>query len=496
MRLSPSTVLWLAAASSVGTVKGEDSITFRDSDFTVGGVDNAAVFQVAIYDTQTHQFHWNANQSVAVTIKAVNLRAFSGIVDGTLAGTLVGTFSTTTGTEPVSTTTPTTTVGPPGPQTTHLQEMKAHGIVPITPILGGDWQSGREKRSGEPVSTGSVPLPGIITSKSTTHPIESDPVPSSPSPVVEDLPGLSGGSSGTVYITNLTQLGESEFAGKKLWLELLWDAPDGQHTVYSRAFAVTTATKNDGATIAGSDSAYYKTAPVKNETIISPTTTTPSASATSTTAPSASASALSPMGGSGSAPGSHSASGLSTGAIAGIAVAAALIGLALLAVLIFCLVRRNRRQRRNAPLAKTDLSQGGYGNGIATPDLVAQKEADAAGVDGVAPHSPYSDDGVPVVAGGGGQRGMSLRRGSAAAVAAARHEEMPLARAVSGREVVGVGDDREGSARGSSSLADRETPTAVRHLVEEGMTADEIRRLEEEERELDQAIEQAGGGRR
>ncbi|KAJ3475569.1 hypothetical protein NLG97_g9412 [Lecanicillium saksenae] len=41
------------------------------------------------------------------------------------------------------------------------------------------------------------------------------------------------------------------------------------------------------------------------------------------------------------------------------------------------------------------------------------------------------------------------------------------------------------------------TPQGVsRHLVEDGMTEDEIRRLEEEEAHLDSEIQRAGGGRR
>jgi hypothetical protein len=189
---------------------------------------------------------------------------------------------------------------------------------------------------------------------------------------------------------------------------------------------------------------------------------------------------------------SSSHKGLSRGAIAGIAVAAVLIGLALLASLIFCLVRRRRREQRLADSPLSPGGGGGYGS-RATPDLIAQKEAHATvGVE-VAPHSPYSDDGVMAAHAAG------LRPGSA------RQEEVPFTgygnrSSVSRRS----GGDDGGSLAGSQGgrvTPGRATPTAVRHLVEEGMTEDEIRRLEEEERELDQAIEQAGssgggGGRR
>lgn len=294
--------------------------------------------------------------------------------------------------------------------------------------------------------------------------------------------------SGIIYITNLAQLGGSQFASKKLWLELVWDAPDGQHTVYSRAFTVTTAAKGDAGTLA-LDPAYSNPSAVQPESVASGGSgngiTTTVAGATSTSSTVASATAVEPMGGSGTQSG-HSSSGLSTGAIAGIAVAAALIGLALLAALIFCLIRR---RRRNAPLTKTDLAPGGYGN--RTPELIAQKEANAGvGVE-VSPHSPYSDDG------GGGMSVPTAGRGLLHH-GTARQEEMPLAgyadRPVSNREMAD-GESLGGSQTGRITPG-RSTPTAVRHLVEEGMTEDEIRRLEEEERELDQAIEQAGGGRR
>jgi hypothetical protein len=300
----------------------------------------------------------------------------------------------------------------------------------------------------------------------------------------------SDGLSGYVDITNLAQLGDSQFASQELWLELVWDAPDGQHTVYSRAFTVTTAAKGDAGILA-SEATYTNPEAVKPETVVTGgsgngiTTAAPSATSSTTSPSTVTTSGSVEPGLSGAGTTSHHSSGLSTGAIAGIAVAAALVGVALLAVLVFCLVRR---RRRNATLAQTDLSPGGYGD--RTPELIAQKEADAGvGVE-VSPHSPYSDDGGGMSGPNGG--GGMLHQGTA------RQEEMPLAgyadRAVGSREVAD-GESLRGSQTGRVTPG-RSTPTAVRHLVEEGMTEDEIRRLEAEERELDQAIEQAGGGRR
>lgn len=312
----------------------------------------------------------------------------------------------------------------------------------------------------------------------------------SPSSVTEETDG----QAGIVTITDLTELASSQFVNRKLWFELVWDAGNAQHTVFSRAFTVTTDSGTAATLI--QNQTYFDPTAVQSESVTSisgsPISRIPSA-ATSSSAESAPLATVGSSGGQSTHP--SSPSGLSTGAVAGIAVAAALIGLALLAALIFCLIRRRRGRNGHALAAhqKTDnLSAGGYHH-RATPELIAQKDANAGvvGVEQVSPHSPYSDDGamsgLPRVS-------MQQHQGGTAA----RQEEMPLAgsyadnnRPASGtREVGGDGESLGGSQTG------RATPTAVRHLVEEGMTEDEIRRLEEEERELDQAIEQAGGGRR
>jgi hypothetical protein len=301
-------------------------------------------------------------------------------------------------------------------------------------------------------------------------------------------------TAGKVIVNDMARL-LLEYPARLLYFELLWrDATSGDGKSYSRYFAVVGAgdTAGYGEMVAnpnitnidpampeqtglnGSDGGLNGNGPTTSPDPVS--TITPSASTSTPTG--------SPMGGSDPQSVGHSSSALSTGAIAGIAVGAAVVGLALLAGLIFCLILRRRRDR----LAGSTMSPGsGYGN-RATPELIAQKEGNAGvGVE-VSPHSPYSDEGGMAGPTGG------LRHSTA------RQEEMPLAgyghadRAVSNRE---VGEDG-GSFRGSQTgrmTPGRATPTAVRHLVEEGMTEDEIRWLEEEERELDHAIEQAGGRR-
>jgi hypothetical protein len=160
MRISPATILWLAAASSVGVVRGEDSITFNNSDFTTGQ-DGAAVF-VGVGLQQTHRFHWSVTQSVEISIKDVNLRAD----DQTLVGTFSSNTTATTGSGSAhSTTLATTTTGDglipatPSPLATHAQNMRGHDILPIIPVLRGEK---RDEIGGSSI----VPaLPGIITSE-------------------------------------------------------------------------------------------------------------------------------------------------------------------------------------------------------------------------------------------------------------------------------------------------------------------------------------------
>lgn len=153
---------------------------------------------------------------------------------------------------------------------------------------------------------------------------------------------------------------------------------------------------------------------------------------------------------------SHSGGGggLSTGAIIGIAVGVGVAALLAAALGLFFFLRR--RKSRSAALDQTRAEQeklsgfpkgGGHGNA-----------SDAA-------MAPYHDG----AAGGGaaGTRGLE-------------DEDTPL--------------DQPCVRSENGSRAT--TPHGVsRHLVEDGMTQDEIRRLEEEEAHLDNEIQRAGGRR-
>jgi hypothetical protein len=147
--------------------------------------------------------------------------------------------------------------------------------------------------------------------------------------------------------------------------------------------------------------------------------------------------------------------GLSTGATAGIAVGAVIGGLLLIGALVWFILRRRRRSKQPN---EEYITQQTY---------AVDKEIHGRSSD--SPNSPYSDEHhmQPIAVG-------NVDRGVASTPPP-------------GRSSVGSHD------RGANSGV--QTPQGmssnVAHLVEDGMTADEIRRLEEEERQLDDEIERA-----
>jgi len=258
----------------------------------------------------------------------------------------------------------------------------------------------------------------------------------------------------------------------------------------------------------------------------------------------------------------RSPSGLSNGAIAGIAVACGVVLLALIAALVWLILRRRQQNKASG-------GAGAYGlDRSRTDELIAEKEAGASADH--SPHSPYSDDGVAGNGGGhdmhtypsngpvGGDGVMMGAPGVGAAGAATMMPAHPPSQdpllhqqqhdqahsytaysdhmshdggapSIGGGNAVAMGSPRSTHAasiahseapttatgvlppvindgrRGSGSIISgtaspvpggRATPHVVSaqyaHLVEEGMTEEEIRRLEDEERALDAAIEQAG----
>lgn len=180
-------------------------------------------------------------------------------------------------------------------------------------------------------------------------------------------------------------------------------------------------------------------------------TASSSSSATATLSPSSTSGAEESSGGGG---------GLSTGATAGIAVGAVIGGLLIIGALVWFFLRRRRRSKK-------------AGDEYVTQQTYAvDKETHGRATD--SPNSPYSDENhmQPVALG-------SLDRDRGVA-------PTPPPGAVP-RSSIGSHD----RAAHSGAQTPQGMPSNVAHLVEDGMTVDEIRRLEEEERQLDDEIERA-----
>ncbi|KAL8420147.1 hypothetical protein RB594_003066 [Gaeumannomyces avenae] len=195
-------------------------------------------------------------------------------------------------------------------------------------------------------------------------------------------------------------------------------------------------------------------------------------------------------------------SGMSPGAIAGIAIGAVLGALLIGTALVWFFVRRRRQNKAG----KAGL--GYNGGSTRSGDLVAEKEANAIVAE--SPRSPYSEDRT--------HRDSTLAAGARETAGDYQpYSDNPTATANAPPPIIAAPVARAASAN-SRSTADRSSaafppsapPPAIgedglpprsdtgmsgryAHLIEDNMTADEIARLEEEERQLDVAIEQARG---
>jgi hypothetical protein len=183
--------------------------------------------------------------------------------------------------------------------------------------------------------------------------------------------------------------------------------------------------------------------------------------------------------------GSKAGSTLSTGAKAGIGVACAVVGLLLIGLAVFFFLRRRRRA------ASASVPVGAAGSVQPVPyvttslnappnDYLRDKEAQTHLAD-----SPQSED-VP----GRGLRDSAVIYADPATSHPASAAASPAVGAVAAA-TPGAASLTDRSLSPSEARTRPEVPAAVAHLVEEGMTEAEIRRLEEEERALDRAIEQA-----
>ncbi|KAI0423205.1 hypothetical protein F5X98DRAFT_369217 [Xylaria grammica] len=171
---------------------------------------------------------------------------------------------------------------------------------------------------------------------------------------------------------------------------------------------------------------------------------------------------------------SQGPSGLSRNGIIGVAVGVGVAGLLVAGVLAWlCCIRRRKSATRQV--------MPSYGSEVGVHTIIQDKEIPAV-IETSSPQSTYGGEERPSADHYAPYSDRSAtspaphhrRTTSAAATAAAATSETDLSWS-------------RGAPTPTSVIASR-----YAHLVEEGMTEDEIRRLEEEERQLDVAIEHAG----
>ncbi|KAG5805289.1 hypothetical protein H9Q71_010135 [Fusarium xylarioides] len=240
--------------------------------------------------------------------------------------------------------------------------------------------------------------------------------------------------------------GTSKYYGKEMYIQIDWKKDGASGYTKTELFTVT---DTDNSTEITELNNQLKKDQSQQETLES--TTSSSSSATATLSPSSTSEAEESSSGGG---------GLSTGATAGIAVGAVIGGLLIIGALVWFFLRRRRRSKK-------------AGDEYVTQQTYAvDKETHGRATD--SPNSPYSDENhmQPVALD-------SLDRDRGVA-------PTPPPGAVP-RSSIGSHD----RAAHSGSQTPQGMSSNVAHLVEDGMTVDEIRRLEEEERQLDDEIERA-----
>ena len=168
-----------------------------------------------------------------------------------------------------------------------------------------------------------------------------------------------------------------------------------------------------------------------------------------------------------SAASKSSGGGLSSGAIAGIVVGV-VVGLALIiGAVVLCLLRRRRRRGASGSSYATEQQTS---EAFISDKAMHERTGESA-------HTLYSDDGA---ARGLQQEHVQDHELSEYDGGPAQHQSDTVGYDATTGSTHDLGSDQQGMSR------------SVAHLVEEGMTRDDIRRLEEEERHLDAEIERAG----
>lgn len=280
-----------------------------------------------------------------------------------------------------------------------------------------------------------------------------------------------------------------------LYLECEWANSSVSGNSASQLFAVYNstpdlATHNLQATNLAND------APARDQ-VINPIPSSPSHSSTVPTATSSTPATSQPAAtlglGSSSSP---APSGLSRAGIIGVAVGISVAGLLVAGVLawLFCAHRRSRRSRRDN--AATHHMMPSYGSDVGVRTMMPDKEMPAVlaasssspqsvydGRPSTDLYAPYSDRSTAPP-----PRGMTTTATTTTITTTGGTATVP-APAPAPADTSETDLARNRGAPMPASVIASVIASRYAHLVEEGMTEDEIRRLEEEERQLDAAIE-------
>ncbi|KAI2472780.1 hypothetical protein F4781DRAFT_428196 [Annulohypoxylon bovei var. microspora] len=269
---------------------------------------------------------------------------------------------------------------------------------------------------------------------------------------------ISNGSVTLVIPSESSQLSNmyGSNVGQPLYYEFQWGNSTSAGTSYSQLIAVALSDGYDSA--AAAITATDKgTSPVFVEAIQGEATNPTSVVSTTDSTP-AETSSASLTGASSSGSG-----GMSPGAIAGVAVGCAVVVLLIVGFIVWFFCFRRRRSREQV------RGESDFAASSGTRAMVLDKEATGS------PQSAYPDDGG------------RLRDPDAYAPFEGSRAPPPPGAAFTTNSTTDV------ASIGQASTTRANTPPPYQsryaHLIEEGMTEDEIRRLEEEERHLDAAIE-------
>ncbi|KAI1136883.1 hypothetical protein F5Y05DRAFT_405014 [Hypoxylon sp. FL0543] len=254
--------------------------------------------------------------------------------------------------------------------------------------------------------------------------------------------------------------------GKPLYYEFQWANSTVSGSSYSQLIAVALNTGYNAA-VQAIEATNKDTEPAQPESI-QPLTSSTTASTSATAAAETSTAPLT------ASASSNGGNGLSKGAVIGVAVGCSVAGLLIVAFILWFIFFRKRSNRDRAR-----ASDFGTDSGLRT--IMADKEAAAVSE---SPRSAYPDDGGRLRDPRGGdndsfapysERGVSPPPPPPGAAFATNSQT----------DLASVG-------RPSTTRTGTPYQSRYAHLIEEGMTEEEIRRLEEEERHLDAAIEDAG----